>query len=183
MATYKRQLWTSGYIYRQQCPHCATVVEYTDRQLGYRSWYPNGFVYCTRCRKPIRHNEFFALRSDGTRVYATQAEADLAVREGYFSVVGAPAPAPGVITPNPAVYPNAQGYTASPGYAPAPGYSPAPSSAPASFAPSSPATDSVPNAESLAGTEAPQNAACSNCGREYVPGRDHFCPSCGNKLD
>ena len=26
-------------------------------------------------------------------------------------------------------------------------------------------------------------AYCSKCGRQYTPETDHFCPSCGNKLD
>ena len=109
MATYKRQLWTSGYAYRVRCPFCGTVTEYRDRQLGYRSWYPNGFIYCSGCRRPLRHNEFFAVKEDGTAVYATQMEADLALQNGYLNAVGAPAPsaAPGVeppkaVTPAPA---------------------------------------------------------------------------------
>ena len=163
MATYKRQLWTSGYLYRQRCPYCGTVVEYTDRQLGYRSWYPNGFIYCTRCRKPLRHNEIFAVNPDGSAVYATQTEADLAVREGYYGVMGAQAPAPGVVTPAAGAY-----------AAPAQGAPEAQYDASA-YAPAAPA---APEAQAPV-----ESAACANCEREYVPGRDHFCPSCGTKLD
>lgn len=97
MATYKRQLWTSGYTYRQRCPYCGTFVEYVDRQLGYRSWYPNGFVYCPRCRKPLRHNEIFAVKPDGTAVYSSQVEADMAVREGYYRAIGVPPQATGTV--------------------------------------------------------------------------------------
>ena len=145
MATYKRQLWTSGYTYRQRCTYCGTVIDYTDRQLGYRSWYPNGFIYCTRCRKPLRHNEFYAIKPDGSRVYATQTEADIAIREGYFAVVGAPVPAPGVVTPQP--------------------------------------TAPVSPQEPVATAATENAAACPNCGRQFTPGLDHFCSSCGNKLD
>ena len=70
--TYKRQLWTSGYEYRLRCPFCGTYVSYVDRQLGFRAWYPDGFVYCPKCRKPIRHSELFAVHPDGTPVYKTQ---------------------------------------------------------------------------------------------------------------
>ncbi len=42
--SYKRALWTSGYKYRLRCPYCGTLIEYNDRQLGFRSWYPNGFI-------------------------------------------------------------------------------------------------------------------------------------------
>ena len=37
------------------------VVKYTDFQLGFRPWYPDGFVYCTRCQTPLRHNENYAI--------------------------------------------------------------------------------------------------------------------------
>lgn len=141
MATYKRQLWTSGYAYRVRCPYCATVTEYRDNQLGYRSWYPNGFVYCSRCRKPLRHNEFFAVKPDGTAVYSTQVEADLALQNGYLNAVGAPAPA------------------AAPGREPPKPVTPAPSGP----------------AEGI--------AYCTKCGRRYTLGEDHYCASCGNKLD
>ena len=92
MANYKRQMWTSGYEYRTRCPQCGTFMSYTDRQLGYRSWYPNGFIYCSRCRKPIRHSEFFAVFPDGTPVYKTVAEAEAAVTAGYYAAMGMPPP-------------------------------------------------------------------------------------------
>ena len=90
MANYKRQMWTSGYEYRVRCPRCGTYMSYTDRQLGYRSWFPNGFIYCAGCRQPIRHNEIFAVHPDGTPVYKTPAEADAAVVTGYNRALGVP---------------------------------------------------------------------------------------------
>ena len=90
--SYKRQLWTSGYEYRVRCPRCGTNMSYTDRQLGYRSWYPNGFIYCAACRTPIRHNEIFAVHPDGTPVYKTVAEANAAVVAGYHAALGIPQP-------------------------------------------------------------------------------------------
>ena len=85
---FKRALWTSGYEYRMICPYCGFALSYTDRQLDYRSWYPNGFVYCPRCRKPLRHSEIYAVHPDGTRVYNNQLEADQAIRAGYFNATG-----------------------------------------------------------------------------------------------
>lgn len=145
MAYYKRQYWTSGYAYRIRCPQCGTVTEYRDNQLGYRAWYPNGFIYCSYCRMPLRHNEIYAINPDGSAVYSTQAEADLAITEGYMRACGIPpvAPAPGVVVTPP----------------------PAQAEAPAAEAPAS-------------GT-----AFCTNCGRRYTVGKDHFCNSCGKKLD
>ena len=61
---YKRANWHSGLTYVQTCEECKQVVEYTDFQLGFRPWYPDGFVYCTRCQTPLRHNENYALPAD-----------------------------------------------------------------------------------------------------------------------
>ena len=54
---FKRALWHSGLTYQQTCYHCRAVVRYTDYQLDFRPWYPDGFVYCPRCKGPLRHNE------------------------------------------------------------------------------------------------------------------------------
>ena len=113
--SFKRATWTSGYTYNITCEYCRTVFSYTDRQLDYRPWYTNGFIYCPRCRKPLRHSEFYAVFPDGTPVYRNRAEADAAVRTGYYESHGmaapagtyptAPAPAPAAAaapTPDPA---------------------------------------------------------------------------------
>ena len=86
---FKRALWTSGYTYLATCSNCGTQIQSTDRDLDYRAWYPNGFVYCPRCRTPVRHDEFFAVNPDGTNVYATHADANRAVEEGYLRAIGA----------------------------------------------------------------------------------------------
>lgn len=91
--SYKRQLWSSGYEYHIRCPYCGTLSKYRDRDLGYRSWYPNGFIYCPKCRKPLRHNEIYAVNSNGTPVYSTQEEANQAVQDGYLRAMGYPASA------------------------------------------------------------------------------------------
>ena len=33
-----------------------TIFTYEQEDLGYRLWYPHGFVYCPTCKKPLRHN-------------------------------------------------------------------------------------------------------------------------------
>ena len=38
------------------CPVCATRFDYQKSDLGRRAWFPNGFVSCPCCGKPIRHH-------------------------------------------------------------------------------------------------------------------------------
>ena len=64
---YKRATWHSGYTYRQTCPKCQNEMLYTDHQLGFRAWFPDGFVYCTRCKAPLRHNECYAIDSPAAK--------------------------------------------------------------------------------------------------------------------
>ena len=85
---FKRALWTSGYEYRARCPYCGNGISYTDRQLDFRPWYPNGFVYCGVCRKPLRHSEIFAVDESGAPVYSTVAEAEAALTSGYYKSLG-----------------------------------------------------------------------------------------------
>jgi len=66
---YKRALWHSGLTYQQTCYHCRRVVTYTDYNLNFRPWYPDGFVYCPNCKGPLRHNEMYAINGDGTPLY------------------------------------------------------------------------------------------------------------------
>lgn len=58
---YKRAQWRSGLTYHQICPNCKNEMFYTDDRLGFRAWFPDGFVYCERCRKPLRHSEQYAV--------------------------------------------------------------------------------------------------------------------------
>lgn len=60
---FKRATWHSGLTYRVTCPDCKTVMEYTDEILDFRPWFADGFVYCVKCRKPLRHNENLAINS------------------------------------------------------------------------------------------------------------------------
>lgn len=38
------------------CPTCATKFDYQKSDLGFRAWYPNGYVVCPGCKNNIRHN-------------------------------------------------------------------------------------------------------------------------------
>ncbi len=75
---FKRALWHSGLTYQQTCYHCRTLVRYNDYSLDFRPWYPDGFVYCPKCRGPLRHNELYAINEDGSPVYPQGAPAQAA---------------------------------------------------------------------------------------------------------
>lgn len=122
---FKRALWTSGLTYRITCPNCRTVTDYTDKQLDFRPWFPDGFIYCPRCKKPLRHNEIYAIDRGGEPVYDNLAEARQSIKDGYYSAIG--------VDPQ-AAAPSGRGF-------------------------------------------------CTECGREYVRGRDRFCSGCGKRLD
>lgn len=63
MSCFKRAEWHSGLTYRVTCPDCKTVMEYTDEILDFRPWFADGFVYCVKCRKPLRHSETLAINN------------------------------------------------------------------------------------------------------------------------
>lgn len=43
-------------------------MKYTDEKLDFRPWYADGFVYCPVCKKPLRHNEKFAINTPTVKV-------------------------------------------------------------------------------------------------------------------
>lgn len=63
MGLFKRAGWHSGLTYRQTCDQCRTTVEYMDDKLDFRPWFADGFVYCPKCQKPLRHNERYAINA------------------------------------------------------------------------------------------------------------------------
>jgi|GEM_PF-930161 len=97
---FKRALWHSGLTYKQTCNKCQTVIQYTDDKLDFRPWYADGFVYCPKCRTPLRHNESFAIDANGNYINTAPAPA------------AAPAPAPAVAAAPVAAAPIAEGSTA-----------------------------------------------------------------------
>ncbi len=58
---YQRANWHSGLVYSQVCDQCKAEVTYMDDELDFRPWFADGFVYCHTCRKPLRHNEGYAI--------------------------------------------------------------------------------------------------------------------------
>ena len=61
MGCFKRAEWRSGLTYRQTCRSCGYEMTYKDNILDFRPWFPDGFVYCMRCKSPLRHNELYAI--------------------------------------------------------------------------------------------------------------------------
>ena len=51
-----KQVYTRDAIFQFTCTSCGTVFRYKKEHLGYRKWYPNGFVYCPGCKRPCRHH-------------------------------------------------------------------------------------------------------------------------------
>lgn len=69
---FKRALWHSGLTYQQTCRSCRETVTYMDNALDFRPWFPDGFVYCPKCKTPLRHNEAYAINSPQPNPYAPQ---------------------------------------------------------------------------------------------------------------
>jgi len=63
MSVFKRAEWSSGLTYQQVCDQCHTVITYMDNKLDFRPWYADGFIYCPKCNKPLRHRETFAINN------------------------------------------------------------------------------------------------------------------------
>lgn len=82
-----------------RCEYCYYEFDYHTYDLGHRAWYPHGFVYCPRCKKPIRHRlEYEVIMNPGyAQPYQQPAAAPVAP-------VPAPAPAAPVapVAPAPA---------------------------------------------------------------------------------
>ena len=74
---YKRAQWRSGLTYRQVCETCKNEMIYMDDILDFRPWYADGFVYCSKCRTPLRHNERYAI--NGPAAQAAPVETPAAV--------------------------------------------------------------------------------------------------------
>lgn len=70
---FKRAQWHSGLTYQQKCHTCGSVVKYTDYNMDYRPWYADGFVYCPKCKTPLRHNENYAVDENGNYINGPQA--------------------------------------------------------------------------------------------------------------
>ena len=76
--SFQRALWHSGLTYKQTCPKCHAVTQYQDDKLDFRPWYADGFIYCSRCRAPLRHNEAYAIDAEGNYLNTTPPAAPAA---------------------------------------------------------------------------------------------------------
>ena len=63
---FRRAQWHSGLTYKQTCEECKTIVTYDDYKLDFRPWFADGFVYCPKCQKPLRHHESYAINSENS---------------------------------------------------------------------------------------------------------------------
>lgn len=43
--------------YLAECPFCHSKITYLGLDISFHRNYPNGYVYCPKCRRPIAHNE------------------------------------------------------------------------------------------------------------------------------
>ncbi len=55
-----------------------------DDKLDFRPWYADGFVYCPKCKKPLRHNESYAINAAPDA--ANPQPVDISSGEGAFCV-------------------------------------------------------------------------------------------------
>lgn len=48
-----------GYYdyFEAKCPHCGSTVRYSRREIKAHNRWPNGFIYCPKCKTPIGHEE------------------------------------------------------------------------------------------------------------------------------
>ena len=164
--SYQRVTWHSGLNYRAVCPNCRNYTAYTDYQLGFRPWYPDGFVYCGVCRHPIRHHENNAVNPDGTP---------------YFPFPIRTPPPPGYIAyPIESLrlypeYPNAQPNGAQPNAA-------QPNTAQPNAAQPNAVQQSGFSEPAVGQTVQSDRRFCHVCGREFIRGQAKFCAGCGTKL-
>lgn len=82
-----------------RCEYCYFEFDYHTYDLGHRAWYPHGFIYCPRCKKPIRHRLEYEVINNP--VYAQQYNQAVPVA----APAPAPAPAPVAAAPAPAPAP------------------------------------------------------------------------------
>lgn len=87
-----------------RCEYCYFEFDYHTYDLGHRAWYPHGFIYCPRCKKPIRHRLEYEVINNP--VYAQQYNQAPVPAAPVAAAPVAPAPAPApVAAPAPAPAP------------------------------------------------------------------------------
>lgn len=203
---FKRAQWHSGLTYQRTCDQCKTVLQYTDYSLDFRPWYADGFVYCPRCKTPLRHNENYAINAPEP---AQPVTIPVPTPEPAPAPMPEPAPvpeaAPAAEVPAYMVTPSEQPHSApavpATQAAPeavvdAPAYTVLPTEQPHAARPMPEAeipaymvtpseqphsAPAVPAAQAApAPAPAGRPAFCTKCGNKYGE-NDRFCSQCGNK--
>lgn len=64
MAITVKKEYDAENVYEIKCEYCGCEFEYQKDDLGYRPWYPHGFVYCPHCKKPLRHHEEYLKKQE-----------------------------------------------------------------------------------------------------------------------
>ncbi len=99
---FKRAEWKSGLTYEQTCKNCGVKITYMDDKLDFRPWFPDGFVYCPRCKTPLRHNENLAInRPEEVHISMLTPDApkeEINMVPEAYALSGAPIP-PATTTP------------------------------------------------------------------------------------
>lgn len=72
---FQRATWHSGLTYRHVCNKCGQENIYMDDKLDFRPWYADGFIYCSKCNTPLRHNERLAIDGNTTEPMTDAAPA------------------------------------------------------------------------------------------------------------
>ncbi len=88
---FQRAQWHSGLTYENTCEVCRTVVRYKDNELGFRPWFADGFVYCPKCKHPLRHSERFAIDGPEAQYEQQPIETVRAVNDEPVATSDAPA--------------------------------------------------------------------------------------------
>lgn len=57
-SNYNREILNQNIVYYGFCPHCGTRLDCTIRDFRQHGRFPEGFVYCKVCKKPVSKNAF-----------------------------------------------------------------------------------------------------------------------------
>ena len=77
-----------------KCEYCYYEFDYHTYDLGHRAWYPHGFIYCPRCRKPLRHRLEYEVIENPAYAQPGAYQSVPAAATAPVVPVAAPAPVP-----------------------------------------------------------------------------------------
>lgn len=61
-------------VFELTCEYCGCKFQYQAEDLGYRAWYPHGFVYCPQCQKPNRHRKEYKVADSSSDAEEVEVE-------------------------------------------------------------------------------------------------------------